>query len=91
MTEPRIPTARNVRYYSEIIAGETGIPFSVVHRILMFGWRHICRMIERREDVVLPRLGRLYFEKQPRYVRKKSKPAKEEQQVKQHEDPWNNT
>ena len=102
MTEPRIPTARNVRYYSEIIAKETGMNPKVVHKLLMFGWKHICKMIERKQDVTLPRLGRLYFEKKPRYIKQphvthrenqgRTRPGNEQpahhDEVQQHPDPW---
>lgn len=101
MEEPRIPTARNVRYYSEIIAKETGMPHWVVHRILMFAWKHICRKISRKEDVKLPLLGTLYFEKKPRYIKKQNKNADSQehhttigdthgiaQKVERRADPW---
>lgn len=102
MTEPRIPTARNVRYYSERIAKEVNLPVQVIHKVLMFGWKHICKMIERKEDVTLPKLGRLYFEKKPRHIKKKHAPHREDsehqtagneqpghhQEVQYHPDPW---
>lgn len=57
---------RNVRHYSERIANETGMDLETVHLALMYGWRSICKMIANKQDVRLPKLGRLYFEKKPR-------------------------
>lgn len=56
---------RNVRYYAERIAEERKMDKEVVNTALLHAWRAISAMVTRKEDVRLPKLGRLYFEKKP--------------------------
>lgn len=66
---------RNTKHYSRRIAKEEGMTIKDVHAVLSFGMRNIIRMIERKEDVRLPGLGRLYIDK-PFRPNPKKKPRK---------------
>jgi len=62
---------RNTKHYSRRIAKEQGLTIKQVHAVLSFGMRNIIRMIESKEDVRLPGLGRLYIDKPHRRNPKK--------------------
>ena len=54
---------RNTKDYARRIAKEEGMTMKTVHLVLSYGMRNIVRMIECKEDVRLPGVGRLYIDK----------------------------
>ena len=61
----------NTKAYARRIAKESGLTIKQVHAVLSFGMRNIVRMIECKEDVRLPVIGRLYIDKPHRRNPKK--------------------
>lgn len=66
---------RNTESYSRRIAKEEKMTIKQVHAVLSYGMRNIIRMIECKEDVRLPGVGRLYIDK-PHRRNPKKKPLK---------------
>ena len=62
---------RNVKYYARIIAKEHGVSIRQANALLAFAWKNITQMMERKEDIRLTGIGRIYLKKP---YRKRKKP-----------------